>query len=191
MSDEPAPYQGPQLTREGVVEGTPEARPVEPPAPTTPSPATDEPLELVERPPRGGRDFTLNRTFRDDPRAARRRRWPLLLALPIAAAVGLLGWVLSRPPPKVLKRPDLPGLPAPVKDALPVLAGPPLVIDSTPSGASITLPDGTTLGTTPWAGNNPFLTDTQVTLRLAGHRPATLQVPGAKEATLHAPLRPR
>jgi hypothetical protein len=189
VSDEPAPFTGPQLTREGVVEGKPATAATEP-APATP-PAKEEPLELVERPPRGDRDFRLDRSYRSQPGPPRRRRWPLVLALPVVAAVGLVAWVVSRPPPKVLKRPDLPSLPADVKDALPVLAGPPIVIDSTPSGAAITLPDGMTLGTTPWAGNNPFLTPTTVTLRLSGYRPATLQVPGAKEATLHATLRPR
>ncbi|MDX2010456.1 MAG: hypothetical protein SFW67_09715 [Myxococcaceae bacterium] len=189
MSDEPTPGDGPQLTREGVLEGRAPA-PAEGPVPPVVPAAPEAPLELVERPPRGDRDFALHRSYRDDP-TSRRRRWPFFIALPVAVALGLVAFVVSRPPPKVLRRPDLPALPAPVADVLPVLAGPPVVIESTPAGATITLPDGSRLGVTPWAGNNPFLTDTTLTLKLAGHRPATVQIPGAKEATRHVALRPK
>jgi hypothetical protein len=172
-----------------VLEGR-AAAPAEAPVAAAASPAPEDPLELVERPPRGDPDFALDRRFRDGP-APRRRRWPFLVGLPVVVAVGLLAFVVSRPPPKVLRRPEVPSLPAAVAERLPVLDGPPIVIDSTPAGATITLPDGSTLGVTPWAGNNPFLTDTTLTLRLSGHRPATVLIPGAKEASRHVALRPK
>lgn len=79
-------------------------------------------------------------------------------------------------------------LPDAVRDALPELAGPPLVIVSEPPGATITGPTGV-MGVTPWAGNNPFLIDTEVTVALDGHVTQSVKIVGAKEAHVTVALR--
>jgi hypothetical protein len=165
--------------------------PVVEPAPPTP----EAPLELVERPPRGDRDFELTKDYRPGSAPKPRRWWPLLV-VPVVLALGLAVVVMTRPTPSTITTPSLPtpianALPEEVVDALPSLAGPPLVIDSTPSGATIVLPDKRILGTTPWAGDNPFLTETKVTLTLPGHVATRLIVPGSKEASLHVRLKAR
>lgn len=165
--------------------------PVVEPAPPTP----EAPLELVERPPRGDRDFELTKDYRPGSAPKPRRWWPLVV-VPVVLALGLAVVVMTRPTPSTITTPSLPtpianALPEEVVDALPSLAGPPLVIDSTPSAATIVLPDQRVLGTTPWAGDNPFLVETKLRLTLPGHAPATVVVPGAKEASLHVRLKAR
>ena len=81
-------------------------------------------------------------------------------------------------------------LPEPLRDALPELAGPPIVITSEPSGATIRA--GTLeLGKTPWAGNNPFLLDTEVTISLNGYQTRKVTLRGASEARLNLTLVPK
>jgi hypothetical protein len=175
------------------VEGR-EPRQVEPVAEPS-APAPEAPLELVERPPRGDLEFELTKDYRPGSSPKPRRWWPLVV-VPLVLALGLAIVVVTRPTPTTITAPSLPApianaLPEEVVDALPSLAGPPLIIDSTPGGATIVLPDRRILGTTPWAGDNPFLVETKVRLTLPGHAPATLRVPGAKEASLHVRLKAR
>jgi hypothetical protein len=112
----------------------------------------------------------------------------LLVALIVVAiaGVGVGGWAMIARP-RGLRMPVV-DLPQPVRDALPELAGPPIIIESDPPGATIESTAGT-LGVTPWAGNNPFLTDTELTLKLAGYQPKKVKLQGAKEARLVVTLK--
>lgn len=154
---------GPVLRADGVVEGKPVL-----PSSSPPPAAPDAPLELAERSP----------PVPAEPRVAwfqaptRSRAW-------LVAVMVLVGLAIAAVAMKV--RPS-----APVR--LPVLAGPPVVITSEPPGATIEA-GGTVLGTTPWAGDNPFILDTQVTLTMPGYRPQTATIPGAREAHLSLQLR--
>lgn len=182
MHDDP-PWDGPRLSPEGVVEGKP-ATPVSAPAESQPE---EPPLELAERPrpPRAvAPALSSTAGVAGD---TRRRWWTLVAAASFSAGLLLLGYAALRPTPRPLAPVVVPEL---VRDAIPAL-GPPLVIDSTPSGAEIVAPDGRVLGVTPWGGNNPFLVEATVTLRRPGFRPGLLRVQGAREQTLHVTLTPR
>ncbi|MCA2979894.1 MAG: hypothetical protein INH37_16585, partial [Myxococcaceae bacterium] len=142
------------------------------------SPEDGAALALAARAPapsrEGDDDRSAARRPADDsqaPRGGRPARRVLAGALVALVAAGLLAGAVA------LVASRAPSAPAGV-----------LVIDSTPQGASIVLPDGETLGTTPWAGNNPFSVDTRVTLRRPGRRPASLVVPGGTDAHLSVVL---
>lgn len=187
VSDEPELLGGPALRPDGTVEGRPAPAASSAPAPVTaPAPAPEVKLELARRPaPRGWSPPTAYR-----PEPARPRRWlPLVLVGFVAAGFAIAAAAVVFAPTKPTRLPEL-KLPAAVHDALPVLAGPPVVIVSDPPGATIRAADQV-LGVTPWAGNNPYLTDTELTLSLQGYQPKKLVLPGAKEAHLTVSLSPR
>jgi hypothetical protein len=121
------------------------------------------------------------------PEPSRTPRWlPLALVGFVAAGFVIAGAAVVFAPTKPVRMPSLP-LPAAVNDAMPVLAGPPVVIVSEPPGATIRAADQV-LGVTPWAGNNPYLTDTELTLTLPGYQAKKVVLPGAKEAHLSVTL---
>jgi len=112
----------------------------------------------------------------------------LLVALIVVAIVGVgIGVWGMIAKPRGVRMPVL-DLPESVRDALPEIAGPPILIESDPPGATIESTAGT-LGATPWAGNNPFLTDTELTLKLAGYQSKKVKLQGAKEARIVVTLK--
>lgn len=184
VSDEPEFRQGPALRADGTIEGR------EQPDASTPPPvevAPEQPLELAARPP--PRVYTAPTAYRPEPRQP--RRWlPVALVGFVVAGFGIAAAAMLLTPTAAPTRPAL-DLPAPLREALPELVGPPVVILSEPAGATIRGPTGV-LGVTPWAGNNTFLLDTELTLSLPGYQPTKLVLPGAREAHLSVTLkRPR
>lgn len=181
FATDPELMKGPSLRADGTVEGKPPPAPSIEPAPLQPT--KEEPLELARRPP--ARGSTAPTAYR--PSLHPRRPW--VIAALITVVLGGLGIGVAAmfAPKQPVRRPTV-ELPTALREALPELAGPPVVIESDPPGATIRTSTGT-LGTTPWAGNNPFLTDTELTLTLAGHQPRTVTLPGAKEAHLTVALK--
>lgn len=180
--DEPELLGGPVLSADGTVEGraVPEVT-----APPVAGPAQPEaPLELARKPlPRG---YVAPTAYR--PERAPSRRWvPVMLIGLVVAGLGIaIAGMLLKPasPPRV---PTL-ELPSALRDALPELSGPPVIITSEPPGATIRSAAGE-LGKTPWAGNNPFLLDTELTLSLSGFQPRKVTLKGASEAQLNVTLK--
>lgn len=122
------------------------------------------------------------------PQSRQTPRWvPLVLVGFVVAGFVIAAVTMGVTPAKPARVPEL-KLPAVVHDALPVLAGPPVVIDSDPPGATVRAADQV-LGVTPWAGNNPYLTDTELTISLPGYQPKKVVLPGAKESHLSVALR--
>lgn len=105
----------------------------------------------------------------------------------VIAGFAIAGAAMLVTPAPAPRRPEV-KLPPVLRDALPELAGPPVVILSEPSGATIRAPTGV-LGVTPWAGNNTFLIDTELTLTLPGYQPTKLVLAGAQEAHLSVTLK--
>lgn len=182
VSDEPEFLGGPALRPDGTLEGRTKPEPSTPPSAVDARP--EKPLELATRPP--PRAYTAPTAYRADPHQP--RRWvPVLLVGFVVAGFAIAGAAMLLTPASAPRVPEL-DLPTALRDALPELAGPPVVILSEPSGATVRAPTGV-LGVTPWAGNNGFLTDTELTLTLAGYQPAKLVLPGAKEAHLSVTLK--
>lgn len=182
MSDEPEFLKGPALSADGTLEGRAQPEPAS--APTPVAPPQEKPLELATRPP--PRAYTAPTAYRPDPQQP--RRWvPLLLGGFVVAGFAIAGAAMLLTPAAAPLRPEI-ELPPVLLDALPELAGPPVVILSEPSGATIRAPTGV-LGVTPWAGNNAFLIDTELTLTLPGYQPTKLVLGGAKEAHLSVTLK--
>lgn len=181
VSDEPEFPQGPALRADGTLEGRvlPDASV---PAPVDTAP--EKPLELAARPP--PRAYTAPTAYRLEPQ---RRRWlPLVLIGFVVAGFGIAAAAMLFTPVTAPRVPQV-DLPAAVRDVLPAeLAGPPVVIVSEPSGATIHT-SSAVLGVTPWAGNNTFLTDTELTLTLPGYQPKKIVLPGAKESHLSITLK--
>lgn len=178
VSDEPEFPQGPALRADGTLEGRgqPEASP-------SVETASEQPLELASRPP--PRAYSAPTAYRPEPE---RRRWlPAVLVGFVVAGLGIAAAAMLLP--QTTARLPAVELPTAVREALPAeLSGPPVVIESEPSGATIRTATGV-VGITPWAGNNTFLTDTELTLTLPGHQPGKVVLPGAREAHLSVTLR--
>lgn len=187
VSDEPELLGGPALRPDGTVEG----RAAQVPSPevagsAAPPPTPDAPLELARRP--SPRAWAPPTAYRPEP--GRPRRWlPVVLAGFVVAGFAIAAAAVLFTPGRPTRVPEV-RLPAAVKEVLPVLAGPPVVIMSDPPGATVRAPDQV-LGVTPWAGNNPYLTDTELTLTLDGHHPKKVVLRGASEAHLSITLTPR
>lgn len=162
------------LRADGTLERPPRLTVEEPAAPL--APPEEPPLELVERPPRGFRAPDAALAF--ETHRPGRRAVGLVITMALAGVALFVAAMLVTPrvDPSV---PEI-TLPDAVNDALPELGGPPLVIETIPPGATVRGPAGV-LGTTPWAGNNPFMLDTELTITLGGYRPRALVVPGTRE----------
>lgn len=174
--------KGPSLRADGTVEGKPPPEVSEEPEPLQPT--KEEPLELARKPL--NRVSTAPMAYR--PTLGPRRTWLIAVLFGVVlAGLGIGGAAMVFRPKKPLKRPTI-EVPAPLRDALPELAGPPVVIESDPPGATV-VSSGGTLGVTPWAGNNPFLTDTELTVSAPGYQPKKVILPGAKEAHLSVSLK--
>jgi hypothetical protein len=169
--EEDVPYKGPALRPDGQITGrTPAASP--PPEldarfgamELQRAPSLE--LELAERPPKKVEPRV--ERFRDEAPPRQRRFGVWVAALAALLGVGLLAVMLVAPPRASPLGPD--GVRAnDLVDSL--LAGGekrPLVIESTPPGAVITIA-GQKAGVTPWAGDNVYPDGAVVTLDLAGH----------------------
>lgn len=174
---------GPVLSAEGVVEGREAPRVIPPPAAPVAA-VPEEPLELARRPqPRG---YVAPTAYRPDLTPS--RRWvPVVLIGMVVAGVGiaLAAMVISPASPPKVPSIELPGL---LRDALPEMSGPPIIITSEPPGATIRSAAGE-LGKTPWAGNNPFLLDTELTISMSGFQSRKVMLRGASEAQLNVTLK--
>ena len=171
------------MNTDGTVEGR-AARPVVPPPAAIAPALPDAPLELARRPqPRG---YIAPTAYR--PELTPSRRWvPLVLIGMVGAGLGIaVTAMLVRPasPPRV---PSI-DLPTTLRDALPEISGPPVVITSEPPGATIRAA-GSELGKTPWAGNNPFLLDTELTISMVGFQSRKVTLKGSSEAQVNVTLK--
>lgn len=190
--EDDAPYKGPALRPDGQITGrTPAAAPANgldarfgalelPRAPSLE-------LELVERAPRKV-EPRIER-FRDEAPPRQRRFGVVVAAVAVLLGVGFLAVMLLAPPKalsggaETVRANDL-------VDSL--LAGGerrPLVIDSTPAGAAISIA-GQKVGVTPWAGDNVYPDGAVVTLDLAGHVRWQGKLRANEAQTLDARLKP-
>ncbi len=173
--------QGPQLSADGVVEGTAPKADV-PPSPIAPRPE-EAPLELVERPkpPEALLDENLAHTQKHFDGPARRPRTAAKVVMGLlllsALVVGTLPLWLPRVRAVLGEEPRIHGIvssgePASKVDkvlnaVLPDRAS--LLIDSTPDGAEVRI-NGELVGTTPFAGTNRFGSAPKVRISKAGYR---------------------
>lgn len=183
---EPELLGGPSLRADGTVEGRPAPAAAPAPEPPARTVAPEPPLELARKPqPRG---YVAPTTYRPDLTPS--RRWvPVVLIGLVLSGVGIAVTAMVIKPASAPRIPTI-ELPAPLRDALPELAGPPIVITSEPPGATIRA-GAHELGKTPWAGNNPFLLDTEVTISLSGYQTRKVMLRGASEARLNLTLVPK
>jgi hypothetical protein len=183
---EPELLGGPSLRADGTVEGRFAPAPAPAPAPPAKAVAPEPPLELARKPqPRGDVAPTAYR-----PDLTRSRRWvPVALIGLVLSGVGIAVTAMMIKPASAPRIPTI-ELPDQLRDALPELSGPPIVITSEPPGATIRA-GALEIGKTPWAGNNPFLLDTEVTLSLSGYQSRKVMLRGASEARLNLTLVPK
>ncbi|MFZ5446120.1 MAG: PEGA domain-containing protein [Myxococcota bacterium] len=177
---------GPSLSADGRLQQRLEA--VEPP-PAIPPPAVDAPLELAERTASASRAPEIA-DFRPDappPRRARPLAARLVLGL-VAIALGALIVLLLLQPQLVAHRsPD--GVSEPtVLEKLNLGERAPVLIESSPPGAKLTI-DGEVVGETPWAGDNRWSGTVPVRLEAPGYRPWEGTLEGGKSVTLNARLK--
>lgn len=175
---------GPSLDASGRLEGrfnNVEARPAEPPP-------QEERFELEAR-PRAPVEARMQ-TYRAELAARGERPWALKLMLG-AMLVGVLalGAFLHFKPK--LELPEMPDgvRPSGILDELTAGAeAAPVIISSTPTGATITI-GGKTVGQTPWAGENRWAGQPAVTLKLPGYKTWEGKLEGGEPQTLDITLR--
>ncbi|MDP1914832.1 MAG: PEGA domain-containing protein [Myxococcales bacterium] len=177
---------GPSLRADGTVEGRPAPAAAPTPAPAARAVAAEPTLELARKPqPRG---YVAPTAYRPDLTPS--RRWvPIVLGGLVLSGVGIAVTAMVIKPASAPRIPTI-ELPEQLRDALPELSGPPIVITSEPPGATIRA-GALELGKTPWAGNNPFLLDTEVTISLSGYQTRKVMLRGASEAHLNLTLVPK
>jgi hypothetical protein len=182
---------GPALRPDGQITGRTKA--VEPPPPLAfgdVSLTGDEAkLELVERPPKPVEPRV--EVFRPEPPAPR-RRLGITIALAALALAAILFGLAVTVPRQYLSRVGLEGLLPDgwtLGELTRTAGGVPLIIESIPTGATITVGDKT-IGVTPWAGDNVWPDGAAVTLSLPGYAPWTGVVHAGAEQRLSARLKP-
>jgi hypothetical protein len=180
-SDEPEVLGEPALRADGTLEGRPQVTG----GSATPEPTPEAPLELARQPPQ--QTFGAQTTSQPHPTPS--GRWvPVFLIGLVLLGLGIAVTAMMLKPGSVPRVPAA-ALPQRLRDVLPEFSGPPIVITSEPPGATIRSSDAE-LGTTPWAGNNPFLIDTEVTVSLSGYQSRKVMLPGASEAHVNVHLLP-
>lgn len=153
-----------------------------------PAPAAPEGnLELTARAPKAIEQRV--ETYRAELRARNARPWALKLVIgALVAGLAGLGALLYFKPKLDLQTLD--GVrEATILDEL--AAGgerEPIIISSTPSGATILI-GGKAVGETPWAGENLWRGETPVVLKLAGYQPWQGKLQGGKPVTLDIRLK--
>jgi hypothetical protein len=174
-------FQGPSLDASGRLEGR--FNNVE-----APPPPQEERIELDARPRAPVEDRM--QTYRAEAQKRSERPWALKLVVG-AMLLGLiaLGAFLYFKP-KI----DLPGVPDGVRpigilDELTASPdAPPIIISSTPTGATITI-GNKTVGQTPWAGENRWVGQTTVSLKLPGYKTWEGKLEGGEPKTLDITLK--
>lgn len=174
--------KGPSLSADGRLEERMQR--VEPAGGPGALPVTDAPLELVERAPKVLEPRV--EEFRA-PAPARRSRAPLIVGGLLAVGVALLVTFL------VVKPKRVPEVPFGVSDSsvlgeLGLVEQQPIIISSTPTGATVTIGERT-VGTTPWAGDNVWRGETPVILELKGYQRWEGKLEGGKPLTLDVHLK--
>lgn len=154
--------------------------------PASPPELAGEKIELAERSPRAVRARAEN--DRAQLRARSSRPWALKLVI-FALLLGVAGLAaLLHFKPK-LQLPSSDGVrEATLLDALGSGERPPLLISSTPAGATILI-GGKAIGETPWAGENLWRGETALVLQLPGYRPWEGKLKGGQPQTLDIRLR--
>jgi hypothetical protein len=153
------------------------------PAPEGPA----ETLELAERPPPAIQQRV--ERYREDLRARSSRPWALklVIAILVLGVAGLAALLHFKPK---LELPTVQGVRgATLLDEL--SAGgerPPIIISSTPTGATIVI-GGKAVGETPWAGENIWTGETSLILQLPGYRPWEGKLKGGQPQTLDIRLK--
>lgn len=175
-------FGGPSLSadgrleqRMGAVEAASSAEPFAPP----PEPE----LELAERGPKATRAPEIL-DFRPAPRrmggAAK-----AMIALVALGVVLLVAFIVFKP---TLDAPTRDGVSAPtVLDQLNLGERHPVMIDSTPGGAKLTI-DGVVVGETPWAGDNRWTGEVRVVVQARGYKPWEGVLSGGQPVTLNVTL---
>lgn len=178
-TDDQAPEGPPSpvvLTADGKLEGR--ERPAELPR------VADAPIELNPIGPKKA-TYVEPGPYRPEPPDPRRRR--ALLLVVIAAATGVLllgaGLALGLAAPSSYVRPNYLEKVLPAPTALP-----PLVIDSEPPGATISV-NGKVLGQTPWAGENQWVGDNELVVSAPGFAPWRKKFHGRKELHFNVTLK--
>ena len=152
-----------------------------------PRPAPDEKLELAPSAPRSIEARVEN--YRAELQARSRRPWAmkLVIAALMLGVIGL-GALLSFKPKLDLATLDG-AREATMLDEL--TAGgeqPPLIVSSTPTGATILI-GGKAVGETPWAGENKWRGETPIVLTLGGYQPWKGKLKGGQPLTLDIRLK--
>ncbi len=152
-----------------------------------PLPPAAETLELADRAPKVVEERI--ECFRDEPPAPAPRRWPLKLVVALVAlgAIALAALTVFKPN---LETPPAMGVQVTsmLNEAISGQAAPPIIISSTPTGATVFI-DGQKRGQTPWAGDNRWVGETSVALKLAGYRPWEGKLRGGEPQTLDIQLK--
>ncbi len=193
--EEDSPFQGPALRPDGQITGrTPAATPpnealegrfgaVELPR----APSLE--LELVERGPKQYEPRV--ESFRPEVPPPRRGRGLKVALGALGLGVALLATFLLAPRP-LLARVGLDGLRGEF-DVGPLAFrrhSAPLLVQSTPSGATVTIA-GKVVGVTPWAGDNVWPHEAPITVSLAGYSPWSATLREGVEQKLSVALKPR
>ncbi len=177
--DEDELQKGPVLGADGTLEQrlSRVEQPVAPP---------DHALELAERAPKVVEERL--ETFRDEPPAPAPRRGPLKLVVALAAvgAIGLVALLVFKPkleaPPEIGVQ-----VTSLLNDAVSGEAVPPIIISSTPTGATVFIA-GKELGQTPWAGDNRWVGEPTLVIKLPGYRSWEGKLRGGEPQTLDIKL---
>jgi hypothetical protein len=174
---------GPSMDASGRLEGR--FNNVEPPAAAPPQ---EERLELDARPRAPVEDRM--QTYRAEAKARASRPWALKLvaAAMICGLLALGAFLYFKPKLELPAVPD--GVrPSGMIDELTAGAdAAPIIISSTPTGATITI-GGKTVGQTPWAGENHWVGQTAVTLKVPGYKTWEGKLEGGEPQTLDITLR--
>jgi hypothetical protein len=177
--------QGPSIDANGRLEGR--FNNVEAPMPAPAPPPREERLDLEAR-PRAPVEERMQ-TYRAELQKRSDRPWALKLMLGamLLGVISLGAFVYFKP------KLDLPTIPDGVRpsgivDQLTSTEAAPIIISSTPTGATITI-GGKNVGETPWAGENRWVGQTAVTLKLPGYKTWEGKLEGGEPKTLDITLK--
>lgn len=147
----------------------------------------DEVIELTDRAPKVVEERI--ETFRDEPAPPAAPAWPLKLVVALGAvgAIALVALMVFKPK---LETPPSIGVQvtSALNEAIAGEAAPPLIISSVPTGATVFI-NGNELGQTPWAGDNRWVGEPDLVIKLPGYRSWEGKLKGGAPQTLDIKLK--